>query len=72
MNIFKRIKAKTPAKHKKIGRLFTVVGGACVFVAESGMIDTKPNLKLTLNIIGLLSGAKAFYHAQKVENGNID
>ena len=68
MNIFQRIKAKTPKRNKKIGKIVTVIGGACLLVAESGQIEHKPTLKLTLNVIGLLCGAKALYHAQKVEN----
>ena len=71
MNIFKRIKAKTPKRNKRIGRIVTVIGGACLLIAESGQIDQKPTLKILFNVIGLLCGANALYHAQKVEDESL-
>jgi hypothetical protein len=67
MNIFKRIKAKTPKKNKVIGQVTAVLGAVSLAVAESGAVDNRPMLKLGLEVLAVKLGAVSVYNAQKVE-----
>jgi len=65
MNIYKRIKAKTPVKDKFKGKILTVLSAISLTIVASGIIKDE-SLLLIFNIISILCGGKAFYHAQKV------
>ena len=69
MNLIERIKAKTPKKNKLGVKIATVLGAVSLAVAESGLVDNKPVLKIALEVISVKLGAVAVYNAQKVEDG---
>lgn len=66
MKIVERIKAKTPRKHKVIGRIVTALSVASLTVAESGVVDAKPLIKIGLEALSIALGGQSIYHAQKV------
>lgn len=66
MNLFERLKAKTPRKNKKITQITAVIGAVSLAVAESGIVDHKPLLKIGLEVLSVKLGAVAVYNAQKV------
>lgn len=66
MNLFERLKAKTPKKNKKITQITAVIGAVSLAVAESGIVDHKPLLKIGLEVLSVKLGAVAVYNAQKV------
>ena len=66
MNIFERLKAKTPKKNKKITQITAVIGAVSLAVAESGLVDNRPMIKIGLEILSVKLGAVAVYNAQKV------
>jgi hypothetical protein len=66
MNIFKRIKAKTPKKNKVIGQVTAVLGAVSLAVAESGLVDNRPLIKIGLEVLSVKLGVVAVYNAQKV------
>lgn len=71
MNIFNRIGRKTPKKNKVIGIITTGLATASLVVAESGIVDSKPLLKLALEVLAGKLGVVTLYNAQKVEeNGS--
>jgi hypothetical protein len=41
-------------------------------IAESGIVDHKPLLKIGLEVLSVKLVAAALYNAQKVEDGSID
>ena len=65
--IFNRIGKPTPKKNKLIGKITTVLATASLVVAESGVIDNKPLLKLGLEVLAAKLGVITLYQAQKVE-----
>jgi hypothetical protein len=67
MNFLDRIKAKTPKKNKKITQITAVIGAVSLAVAESGAVDNRPMLKLSLEVLAVKLGAVSVYNAQKVE-----
>lgn len=67
MKIFRRIGEKTPKKNKIVGQITTFLGVASVVIAESGLVDNRPMLKLGLEILSVKFGGIALYNAQKVE-----
>lgn len=65
MNLLKRIKAKTPKKDKRDGRIFTIIGAVCGAILTAGVV-TAP-LGVTLLTIGAVAfGGAALNSAQKV------
>lgn len=68
MNIFQRIKARTPKKNRKLAKFFGWIGGvSCTLVglASSGVIDLPPVIETILTVsCGCL--APAVWHQQKV------
>lgn len=70
MNIFERLKGKTPRKNKVIGQVVTVLGAVSLAVAESGLVDRRPMIKIGLEVLSVKLGAVAVYNAQKVEDAN--
>ena len=69
MKFLKRIKGKTPKKNKVIGQVVTVLGAVSLAVAESGLVDNRPLIKIGLEVLSVKLGAVAVYNAQKVEDG---
>ena len=69
MKFLERLKAKTPEKNKKITQVVTVLGAVSLAVAESGIVDNRPLLKIGLEVLSVKLGAVAVYNAQKVEDG---
>lgn len=67
MNIIERIQEKTPKKNKLGLKIASVLGAVSLAVAESGLVDQKPMLKLGLEVLAVKLGAIAVYNAQKVE-----
>ena len=65
MNVYKRIKGKTPPNDKFKGKILTVLSAICLAITASGIIKDDSVL-LVLEIITILCGGKAFYHAQRV------
>jgi len=70
MNLIEKIKAKTPKKNKVIGQVVTVLGAVSLAIAESGIIDNRPLIKIGLEVLSVKLGAVAVYNAQKVEDVN--
>jgi hypothetical protein len=70
MKFLDKIKGKTPRKNKVIGQVVTVLGAVSLAIAESGIIDNQPLLKIGLEVLSVKLGAVAVYNAQKVENAN--
>lgn len=66
MNFLERIKAKTPKKNKKITQITAVIGAVSLAVAESGLVDNRPMIKIGLELLSVKLGAVAVYNAQKV------
>ena len=69
MKFLEKIKGKTPRKNKVIGQVVTVLGAVSLAIAESGIIDNRPLLKIGLEVLSVKLGALAVYNAQKVEDG---
>ena len=70
MNLIEKIKGKTPRKNKVIGQVVTVLGAVSLAIAESGLVDNRPLLKIGLEVLSIKLGAVAVYNAQKVEDVN--
>jgi hypothetical protein len=69
MNIIERIQEKTPKKNKLGLKIASVLGAVSLAVAESGLVDNRPVLKIALEVLSVKLGAIAVYNAQKVEDG---
>ena len=69
MNIIERIQEKTPKKNKLGLKIASVLGAVSLAVAESGLVDNRPVLKISLEVLSVKLGAIAVYNAQKVEDG---
>lgn len=67
MKLFRRIGQPTPKKNKIFGQIATALGVVSLAVAESGLVDNKPVLKIVLEIVSAKLGAVAVYNAQKTE-----
>lgn len=67
MNFLDRIKARTPKKNKLGVKVATILGAVALSVAESGVVDNRPVIKIALEVLSLKLGAIAVYNAQKVE-----
>ena len=66
MKFLERLKAKTPKKNKKITQVTAVIGAVSLAVAESGLVDNRPLIKIGLEVLSVKLGAVAVYNAQKV------
>jgi len=69
MNIIERIQEKTPKKNKLGLKIASVLGAVSLAVAESGLVDNRPLIKIGLEVLSVKLGAIAVYNAQKVEDG---
>jgi len=72
MNIIERIQEKTPKKNKLGLKIASVLGAVSLAVAESGLVDNRPILKIGLEVLSVKLGAIAVYNAQKVEDGQVN
>lgn len=73
MNLFNRIGNRTPKKNKIIGITTTILAGVSLTIAESGVVDNRPMLKMGLELLSAKLGAISVYQAQKVEdNGQVN
>ena len=72
MNLIERLKAKTPKKNKLGVKVSTILGAVSLAVAESGIVDNRPVIKIALQVLSLKLGAVAVYNAQKVEENGED
>lgn len=70
MKLFRRIGQPTPKKNKIFGQIATALGVVSLAVAESGLVDNKPVLKIVLEIVSAKLGAVAVYNAQKVDKND--
>ena len=65
MKLIEDIKSKTPRKHKIAGRIVTALSVASLTIAESGVVDNRPLIKVGLQALSGVLGTQAIYHAQK-------
>jgi hypothetical protein len=65
MNLIDKIKKPTPRKHKIAGRIVTALSVATLTIAESGLVDSKPMIKIGLQALSVALGGQAVYHGQK-------
>ena len=65
MNIIENIKKPTPRKHKIAGRIVTALSVASLTIAESGVVDNRPLIKVGLQALSGVLGCQSIYHAQK-------
>ena len=71
MNIIEKIKAPTPKKNKRNGKLATVISGVAESIALSGAFDNRPVINMALHIVATVFGGIALNNAIKVdENEN--
>jgi len=67
MKIIERIGHKTPKKNKVIGIITTGLATASLVIAESGLVDNRPILKISLQVLAGKLGVVSLYQAQKVD-----
>ena len=65
MKLIERIQKPTPRKHKIAGRIVTALSVASLTIAESGVVDARPLIKVGLQALSVALGSQALYHAQK-------
>lgn len=66
MRFLEKIKGKTPKKNKVIGQFVTILGAVSLAIAESGIVDNRPLIKIGLEVLSAKFGIVALYNAQKV------
>jgi hypothetical protein len=63
MNIIERVKARSSKRNRRKGQLATAVSGTALLIAESGLVEANPKLKMALwlvsGVAGLIAGQKA-------------
>lgn len=67
MNIIERIKAKSSKRNRIAGRVASGISAGALLIAESGIVDTKPQFKTVLWIVSGLAGIFAGKKALNVE-----
>lgn len=65
MKIIENIKKPTPRKHKIAGRIVTALSVATLTISESGLVDSRPLIKIGLQALSVALGGQAVYHANK-------
>lgn len=66
MKIIENFPKPTPRKHKIAGRIATALSIASLSIAESGVVDNRPLIKIALQTASVLLGGQAMYHGNKV------
>jgi len=63
MNIIERVKARSSKRNRRKGQIATAVSGTALLIAESGLIESNPKLKMAVGLVsgvaGLIAGQKA-------------
>lgn len=67
MNIIKRIKAKSSKRNRRTGKIATAISGTALLIAESGLVETNPKLKMALWLVSGISGIIAGNRAIQTE-----
>jgi len=73
MKFLDKLRAKTPDRDKKIGKLATALGTGCATTLAVGTaigFAFPPTALLLLTIGSIILGGKALYHGQKVEKND--
>lgn len=66
MKLIERFKKETPKKNKVIGQVASVLSLVSLTIAESGIVENRPILKIGLEVLSVKLGAVAVYNGQKV------
>lgn len=74
MNIIERIKSKSSKRNRRKGQLATAVSGTALLIAESGLVEQNPKLKMALwlvsGIAGIIAGNKAIQTEETLKKTN--
>jgi len=74
MNIIEKIKARSSKRNRRKGQLATAVSGTALLIAESGLVESNPKLKMALwlvsGIAGIIAGNKALKTEETLNNEN--
>ena len=64
MNLFERLKSRTPLSDRKKGKIATAIGVACATILTLGVVTAPIGIAL-LTVGAAVFGGKALFHAQK-------
>lgn len=64
MNLFERLKSRTPLSDRKKGKIATAIGVACATILTLGVVTAPIGITL-LTVGAAVFGGKALFHAQK-------
>jgi hypothetical protein len=67
MNIIEKIKARSSKRNRRKGQLATAVSGTALLIAESGLVEANPKLKMALWLVSGIAGIIAGNRALKTE-----
>ena len=74
MNIIEKIKARSSKRNRRKGQLATAVSGTALLIAESGLVEANPKLKMALwlvsGIAGIIAGNKALKTEETLKDEN--
>jgi hypothetical protein len=73
MKLIERFRKETPKKNKIIGQAASVLSLVSLTIAESGIVDNRPVLRLGLEVLSVKLAAVAVYNGQKiVKDGQVN
>ena len=67
MKLIERFKKETPKKNKVIGQVASILSLVSLTIAESGIVENRPVVKIALEVLSVKLGAIAVYNGQKVK-----
>lgn len=74
MNIIEKIKARSSKRNRRKGQVATAVSGTALLIAESGLVNANPKLKMALwlvsGIAGIIAGNKALKTEETIKDEN--
>jgi hypothetical protein len=74
MNIIERIKSRSSKRNRRKGQLATAVSGSALLIAESGLVESNPKLKMALwlvsGIAGIIAGNRAIQTKETLNKTN--
>lgn len=74
MNIVEKIKARSSKRNRRKGQVATAVSGTALLIAESGLVNSNPKLKMALwlvsGIAGIIAGNKALKTEETIKDEN--
>lgn len=74
MNIVEKIKARSSKRNRRKGQVATAVSGTALLIAESGLVNANPKLKMALwlvsGIAGIIAGNKALKTEETLKDEN--